>query len=196
MPMDINIVTLCGSAREGNYTAKALAVVHEELARHERVKVTPIDLCEVGLQWPGRPATPSTVAFRETVAAATGVIIATPEYHGTYSSLIKLAIENMGFPSALERKPMMLLGVAQGQIGAIKSLEHLRSVCSHVGAIVMPSFISIANVRDVIDENGVCQDERTGKMLRKVGTVLLDYINDHIWPRLVLEAMVRGLYTP
>ena len=47
-------------------------------------------------------------------------------------------IENMGFPSVLAGKPVSLLGVAAGRIGAIKSLESLRGVCSHIGAIVLP----------------------------------------------------------
>lgn len=40
--------------------------------------------------------------------------------------MIKLVIENLGFPSPLAAKPVALLGVAAGQIGAIKSLESLQ----------------------------------------------------------------------
>jgi FMN reductase len=48
---------------------------------------------------------------------------------------MKLAIDNLGFPSMLSGKPISLLGVAAGVIGAIKSLEELRGICSHVGAV-------------------------------------------------------------
>ena len=41
---------------------------------------------------------------------ATGLVFATPEYHGTYSSVTKLIIENLGFPSVLATKPVALLG--------------------------------------------------------------------------------------
>ena len=37
---------------------------------------------------------------------------------------MKLVIENLGFPSVLAGKPVALLGMAAGAIGAIKSLEH------------------------------------------------------------------------
>ena len=67
--------------------------------------------------------------------SATGVILATPEYHGSFAAVMKLVIENLGFPSLLAGKPVALLGVAAGQIGAIKSLEQLRSVCSHAALL-------------------------------------------------------------
>ena len=111
----------------------------------------------------------------------------------SFSSAIKLAIENLGFPSVLAGKPVSLLGVAAGQIGAIKSLEHLRSVCSHVGAIVLPSLVSVARVQEVFDKEGHCLDGRTEKLIRGVAKSLLDYIEGAICPRLVLEAMVRGV---
>ncbi len=40
--MPIQIVTICGSVRPGNYTAKALWLVLDELAKHSDVEVAPI----------------------------------------------------------------------------------------------------------------------------------------------------------
>ncbi|NIT99995.1 MAG: NADPH-dependent oxidoreductase, partial [Nitrosopumilaceae archaeon] len=76
--------------------------------------------------------------FKDIIQNSTGIILATPEYHGSFSSMMKLFIENLGFPSMLSTKPVALLGVAAGEIGAIKALEHLSSVCSYIGAIVLP----------------------------------------------------------
>ncbi len=190
--MAIKIVVFGGSVRDGNYTQKALALVLDELAKHDEVEVTAIDLASVDLPLPGRPGSASTEQFRDAVAAATGVIIATPEYHGSFSSVVKLAIENLGFPSVLATKPVALLGVAAGQIGAIKSLEHLRSVCSHIGAIVLPALVSVAGVQQVFDADGNCLDEGVEQRVRGVATVLLDYIHGAVCPKVVLEAMVRG----
>ncbi len=128
------------------------------------------------------------MAMRE----ATGVILATPEYHGSFSSVIKLVIENLGFPSGVSGKPVALLGVAAGQIGAIKALEHLRSVCSHVGAIVLPGPVSVAGVQQVFDDQGRCLDEKIEARIRGVATHLIDYIQTNVCPRMALEAMVRA----
>ena len=191
--MPIKVVTICGSVRPGNYTSKALALVLDEFAKREDVGVEALDLRAFDLTFPGVPARDTSAErFCESVKGATGVVLATPEYHGSFSSVIKLAIENLGFPSVLAGKPVALLGVAAGQIGAIKSLEHLRSVCSHVGAIVLPSLVSVANVQQLFDKEGHCLDSSAEKRIRSVAPSLVDYIKGAICPRLVLEAMVRS----
>ncbi len=189
----IRIVAVIGTVRPGNYTGKALNLVAAEIRRRDDATVEVIDPSTLTLPFPGREDTDgSGESLREAVSQATGVILSTPEYHGGYSSVIKLVIENLGFPSVLAGKPVALLGVAAGQIGAIKSLEALRGICSHVGAIVLPGPVSVAGVQKVFDEEGNCLDEATEKRIRGVATSLLDYIHDNICPRIALEAMVRS----
>jgi FMN reductase len=111
------------------------------------------------MQFPGLGEESSAVKqFKQTVFNATGIIIATPEYHGSFSAATKLAIENLGFPSAISGKPIALLGVAAGAIGAIKSLEQLRGVCSHIGAMVLPGPVSVPKIQSVFDDAGRCID--------------------------------------
>lgn len=188
----IRIVIIPGSVRDGNFTDKAVALVADEISRYGDVELDVIDMQGLELPLPGREGDLATLKhFRDTVSSATGVIFATPEYHGTFSALTKLAIENLGFPSVLAGKPVALLGVAAGAIGAIKSLEQLRGVCSHVGAIVLPAPVSVAGVQRVFDEQGNCIDEMIDKRIRHVATNLIDYINDHICPGIGLEEIVR-----
>jgi len=84
-----------------------------------------------------------------------------------------------------------LLGVAAGSIGAIKSLEHLRGVVSHIGALALPLPISIANVQQVFDERGHSLDPAVEKVIRRVATNLLAFIDRHICPRVTLERILR-----
>jgi FMN reductase len=188
----IHIVAIKGSVRPGNYTSKALRLVADELNTHSQVRVTVVDTQDFALQPPGSVAdTAGPEKLRELVAGATGVILSTPEYHGSFSSVIKLVIENLGFPSVLSGRPVGLLGVAAGQIGAIKSLEHLRSVCSHVGELVLPGPVSVAGVQQVFHEDGNCLDEKVEAQVKRLGTTLIHYIQQNICPRVALEAMVR-----
>lgn len=190
-PTGIRIVAISGSVRPGNYTRMALSLVVDELAEKQRVAVELIDPAGLTLSPPGVAPGPDATALRDKVAAATGVVLATPEYHGSFSSVIKLVIENLGFPSALAGKPVALLGVAAGQIGAIKSIEALSGVCLHVGAIVLPGAVSVANVQSVFDADGRCLDATAEKRIRRLGSSLIDYIHGAICPRIALEAMVR-----
>ena len=191
--MPIKIATICGSVRPGNYTAKALRLAIDEFAKHSDVEVTPIFLDKLELPLPGLSARdPATLKrFQQTVKESTGVLLASPEYHGGVSSPMKLAIDNLGFPSELSGKPISLLGVAAGVIGAIKSLEQLRGICSHVGAIVIPLAVSVARVQQVFDEQGNCKDASTDKRIRSAATNLIDYIRGAVCPRITLEAIVR-----
>jgi chromate reductase len=191
-PSAIRIALVQGSVRPGNYTAKALALVADELSANRSIQVDIIDPTGVVLPMPGSGTdSPEAERFAETIRNAVGVVLATPEYHGSYSSVIKLVIENLGFPSGLAGKPVALLGVAAGQIGAIKVLEHLRSVCSHIGSIVLPGPVSVAAVQEVFDEAGKCLDASTEKRIRGLATHLIDYIEESVCPRFCLEEFVR-----
>ncbi|MBI4890727.1 MAG: NAD(P)H-dependent oxidoreductase [Acidobacteria bacterium] len=188
----IRIVLINGSARPGNYTGKALAVVADEFQKHEGVTVVTLEPGLLGLPLPGvDPGSEAARGFAEQVASATAVVLATPEYHGMFSSVIKLAIENMGFPSALRGKPVALLGVASGAIGAVKSLEALRGVVSHVGALALPLSISVANVQQVFDAEGRCLDQASERHIRRLATGMMEYVHGHICPAVTLERVLR-----
>ncbi len=188
----IRIVVINGSVRPGNYTSMASALVADELKKQSRVSVEVIQPRVQDLPIPGTAYdSGATKRLEQGVAQATGVVLATPEYHGSFSSVMKLVIENLGFPSALAGKPVALLGVAAGSIGAIKSLEHLRGVVSHVGAIALPLPVSVANVRKVFASDGKCLDAAVEKVVRGVGINLLHYVEQHLCPRVTLERILR-----
>jgi chromate reductase len=187
----IHIAVVNGSVRPGNYTAMASALVVDELQRNPKVSVDVVDPSGMHLPFPGEEPTADTRRLQQTIGAATGVILVTPEYHGSFSSVMKLIIENLGFPSALAGKPVALLGVAAGSIGAIKSLEHLRGVVSHVGGIALPLPISIANVQKVFDREGHVLDATAEKMVRQVATNLTGYIERNVCPAVTLERLLR-----
>ena len=188
---NIKIVAILGSVNPKSYTTKALSLVEDQLKGMSDVQLDVIDPSEMNLTLPGEAPSSAAKDMQEIVEQATGVIVTTPEYHGSYSSTIKLVIDNLGYPSMLAGKPIGLLGVAAGQIGAVKALEHLRSVCSHVGGIVLPGPVSVASVMNVFDEEGNCIDESTEKRIRALADNLVTYIKKHICPGKALEDLVR-----
>ena len=188
----IQLVALLGSVRPGSYTAKVLHVASLQVNDRSDAAMIVIDPATLSLQVGGRETTEDAVWMQEQIKAADGVILATPEYHGSYSSVIKLMIENMGFPSTLRGKPVSLLGVASGRIGAIKSLEHLRSVASHVGAIVLPGPLSVASVQSKFDDEGQLVDEATNSRIEQLADNLINYITAHICPARNLESFARA----
>src|SRR3981081_2020346 len=188
----VRLVLINGSVRPGNYTSMASALVVDELKQDPNVSVEVINPLELDLPMPGmNPRAEGTRKLQEAVKNATAVILATPEYHGNLSSVTKLVIENLGFPSVLAGKPVALLGVAAGSVGAIKSLEHLRGVASHIGSFVLPLPISIANVQKVFNTEGRILEPPVEKMIRQVATNLMAYIEKHLCPTVTLERLLR-----
>ena len=154
-PDSVRVAAILGTSRPGNLTSKALALAVDELAKNPEVLVTWLDPAEMDLPFPGRSGEfPDRDRLQAAVRDADAVLFATPEYHGSFAATLKLVIENLGFPSMLAGKPAALIGVASGAIGAVKALEHLRSVLSHVGTMVLPGPVSIAGVHKVFDAEG------------------------------------------
>lgn len=189
------IACIVGNRRPDNFTAKALKVVSTTL-ESRGAEVTTFDGRELDLAFPGEPETDDAKKLKAAIGACDAIVFATPEYHGTFSAYAKLIIENLGYPSVLKGKPMALLGVATGRIGAIKSLEALRSTCAHIGAIVMPGAISIAGVRGAFDDDGVCTDENALKALRFLAEDLMGFVHNYVRPRQILEEMIREGHEP
>jgi NAD(P)H-dependent FMN reductase len=84
------------------------------------------------------------------------------------------------------------VGVAAGRIGAIKSLEQLKGICSHTGAIVVPGSVSIAGIQQVFDDNGTCLDENAERALRGVAAAMTGFLDNFVCPKFALEEMVRS----
>ena len=168
-----------------------LSLFQQEFKKLPNVEVDLIDASQLTLPLPGQPPTPDVADLQGRVRSAAAVVFVTPEYHGSFSSVTKLLIDNLGFPSALGGKPIALLGVAAGAIGAIKSLEHLRSVCSHIGGVVLPLAVSVPQVHSVFDTEGKCLDPDHEKMIRGVAARLLAYMENHVCTKLTLERILR-----
>lgn len=146
----------------------------------------------LSLAFPGHPDPGDGQRLRTALAEAPGIILAIPEYHGSFCAMTKLILENLGFPSGLAGKSVALVGVAAGRIGAIKSLEHLKSVCAHIGAIAAPGSVSVAGVQNVFDDRGRCTNQDVATMLRGVAHALLSFLKDYVCPKHILEEIVRS----
>ena len=65
----IRIVAMIGSARAGNNTAKAMALVVDELGKHDDVAVEVVDPAQLDLRLPGSQDPVTMDALKEKVTA-------------------------------------------------------------------------------------------------------------------------------
>lgn len=171
-----NILVISGSRRPENNTEKALAIALNELEKNG----TGLEVVRVG-EWsfplPGdSKSADDGERLREKVLAADGLLIATPEYHGSISSTLKLIIDNLGFPSTLEDKTIAIMGVAMGP-SADNALGHLRHILTHIGGKVLPVESSVGSVHKKFDEKGACLEPEVEESIRAVARGLLDHLS-------------------
>ena len=71
----IRIVAVLGTARPGNFTSKALALVIDEIEKQEDIGVDLIDPATMNLPLPGSsPDSADTKSIQEIVSKSTGVV--------------------------------------------------------------------------------------------------------------------------
>ena len=109
----VRVAAVIGSVREGNYTSKAVHLLADEFATsYSEVTFDIVDPRRLHLPAPGLDEEGDAQQVRDILNPATAIVLATPEYHGSYSSVIKLVIENLGFPSGLSGKPVAISDTA------------------------------------------------------------------------------------
>ena len=178
----IRIVLINGSVRPGNYTSMASALVVDELRKDPKVSVEVINPLDLDLPLPGiNPHAEGTRKLQEAVKNATAIILATPEYHGSLSSLMKLVIENLGFPSVLAGKPVALQSASPGPVGGARVQYDLRRTMVFLDALTLNKpEIFIGNCAQRIDDKtGKITDEATVGFIKQQLAAFAKFIAAH-----------------
>jgi NAD(P)H-dependent FMN reductase len=116
--------------------------------------------------------------LRSDVKAADGIILATPEYHGSFSGVLKNAIDLMGFEE-FEGKMLGLVGVSGGRMGAFDALNTLRSVGRALHAWVLPEQVSIPEAWSVFNSEGRISDRKLEQRLSETGAKVARFARVH-----------------
>src|SRR6266516_2187865 len=166
------IIGISGSLRSGSYTTMAVALALKG-AQELKCGTKLINLREYQLVFCDGKGDESqfpkdVFRLREDVRAAQGIILATPEYHGGYSGVLKNALDLMGFEE-FEGKMLGLVGVSGGGMGAFGAMNNLRAVGRALHAWVIPEQASIPEAYKVFDESGTLKDSALEKRLKEVG---------------------------
>jgi FMN reductase len=168
----VSVVGISGSRREGSYTRMAVDLALRG-AREAGAQTLLIDLRKYDLAFcdgkQNENALPEDVfRLRREVSQASGIILGTPEYHGSFSGVLKNALDLMGFDE-IAGKMIGLIGVSAGTFGGAHALESLRSIGRALHAWVIPEQAAIPEAFKVFDEAGNLRDQDLDKRVREVG---------------------------
>ena len=132
--MTINILGIPGSLRRDSLNRSLLRAAGDLLPEGMSLEVA--DISDLPLyNWDDEQESgfrPSVQRFRDQVAAADGLLIATPEYNNSMPGALKNAIDwaSRGPESPLNGKPAAIMGAA-GRLGSVRAQMHLRTVLMH-----------------------------------------------------------------
>jgi len=169
---DFSVTGICGSLRPGSYTRMAVSIALEG-AKEFGVQTQLIDLRDYNLIFcdgkEDESSYPKDVfRLREQVKRSQGLVLGTPEYHGSLSGVLKNALDLMGFEE-LEGKMIGLVGVSGGRLGALDALKSLRTISHTLRAWVIPGQASIPEAWKVFDESGNLKDAELENRLKELG---------------------------
>jgi NAD(P)H-dependent FMN reductase len=175
----IRVAGLSGSRRRGSYTRMAVETALRGAAE-AGVDTRLIDLREYDLLFAdgGKEVTPHVEQLRREIREADGVILGTPEYHGSFSGVLKNALDLMGFDE-FEGKMLGLVGVSGGAMGAFAALNSLRDIGRALHAWVVPEQASVPEAWKVFDESGQIKNKALEARLLEVGRQVARFARLH-----------------
>ncbi len=177
----LRIAGISGSLRAGSYTRRAveaaLAGAAESGAQTRLIDLNGYNLIfRAGQDETGYPS--DVARLRAEIKQADGIILGTPEYHGSLSGVLKNALDLMGFDE-FEGKMIGLVGVSGGQMGAFDALNTLRNIGRALHAWVIPEQASIPEAWKVFTEDGKIADPKLEKRLKDVGRQVARFAQLH-----------------
>jgi FMN reductase len=169
----IHIVGLNGSLRPGSYSKQALEISLKQ-AEQLGAKVELLDLQVLKLPFcsgaTAYPEYPDVEYLQSTVANADGLILATPEYHGSVSGVLKNALDLLSFDQ-LAGKVTAAISILGGQANS-NALNDLRLITRWVHAWMIPEQIAIGQAWNAFDTEGNFIDPklegRLGEMVQSL----------------------------
>ncbi|GAX38329.1 NADPH-dependent FMN reductase [Nodularia sp. NIES-3585] len=171
----VKIVGLGGSLRPDSYTQIALKVAAQRVealgAEVEILDLRQLNLpfCHGGKEYPEYP---DVQRLRDTVSGADGLILATPEYHGGVSGVLKNTLDLMSFDE-LSDKVTGVLSVLGGQANS-NALNELRLIVRWVHGWVIPEQIAIGQAWGAFSPEGKLLDEKLSERFDKFAQSLVD----------------------
>lgn len=116
---------------------------------------------------------PAVTELKEAIAAADGLLLATPEYNNSIPGAFKNAVDWLSRPSSdiarvFGGKPVALLGASPGGFGTVQGQTAWLPVLRNLGAATWNGGrVLVSRAQGVFDEEGALRDETVEGQLRR-----------------------------
>lgn len=179
------ILTFSGSSRTPSFN-KLLARQAAEFAKSAGAEVTFIDLRDFPMPiYDGDLEAASGLPenakkLKALFLAHDGLLIASPEYNSSLTSLLKNSLDWVSRPSpgeaplaAFQSKTAALLSASPGALGGLRGLVHLRAILTNIGVLVLPDQLAVSKAHEAFDANGALLDPKQRAALERIAKQLV-----------------------
>jgi chromate reductase, NAD(P)H dehydrogenase (quinone) len=164
------VVAFAGSLRRRSFN-RALIEAARELAPTgmdiEPIEIGGLPFYDADVEAEGDPA--PVAAYKEAIALADGVLIATPEYNDGIPGVLTNALDwgsRLPGRSPLAGMPLAVMGASPSQVGTARAQLHLRQVLGHIQARVLPPpELLVARAHERFDAELRLTDETTRRVM-------------------------------
>lgn len=167
--MNLKAIGLCGSLRVDSWNLKLLRNFLAHLNKegfHSRLWPS-LEMPLVNEDLENMPLDSRITDFRAALKEAPVVVIASPEYNGSFSPALKNAIDWATRPpgNLWVGKVVMLLSASPGALGGARGLIQLRTVISGIKGWVIPEQVQLPFSDKAFDAEGFLVHEATQKQI-------------------------------
>lgn len=168
---DPKLLAISGSLRAGSFNTMLL--------KNAVAAFGPADVTYGNIRFPlydgdletaeGIPAAVQTL--HDQMQAADAIIIATPEYNGNLSGVLKNALDwvSRAKPMPMNDTPLAIMSATGGRTGGVMTQNSLRQCLTPFQPHVLQGpAVAVAMASTVFDEHGVLTDERYQKAVQKL----------------------------
>lgn len=176
---ETTVLAFAGSTREGSFNKKLVREA-ADIARQLGATVTIVDLKDYPIPFydadleATQAMPPNAKSLRSQMLASNAIIIATPEYNGSLSAVLKNTIDwlsrnDEGKPSrdAFKGKKFAILSTSPGPTGGSRAAAHLRTIIENLGGEVVSKQVSIPNAGTAFNAKGLLENDSSKKDLRE-----------------------------
>lgn len=170
------VMVFAGSARVGSLNKRFAKLAAERLdvlggaATFVDLNDYPCPLFDEDIEAQGTPE--NVLKLRELLAEHDGVLIASPEYNGFITPLLKNTLDWLSRPhgdtpglALFAGKPAGLIAASPGGLGGIRALPVAQHLLHNLNLVVIPPAMSLPGAADAFDDNGALKDEGKTKQL-------------------------------
>jgi chromate reductase len=163
------VLGFSGSLRKASYNTALLHAAIDLMPPGMRLEI--FDLSPLPMFNPDfeKPFPQAVVAFRDKLAQADAILIATPEYNSSITGALKNALDwaSRSPHPPLQGKPAAIMGASTGNFGTLRAQLHLRQILTHVGALPLGKpEVLVARAEQVFDADCKMVDASARGFLR------------------------------